>query len=204
MAVVLVILSLLIGGMILPLTAQREIHNLADTRKLLADISEALYGYAASHTAGSGKPYLPCPDTDGDGKENRPDKTCTSQEGTLPWADLGLGRLDAWNNPIRYRVSAAFSSSETGFSLKTVGDLRVCETSACTAVIAGSLPAVLVSHGKNGALATTNADEQANIDGNSDFVQHTQTDGPAGFDDIVTWLPPTLLFQRMVNAGCLP
>ncbi|MFN3717118.1 MAG: type II secretion system protein, partial [Thiobacillus sp.] len=90
MAVVLVIVALLIGGMILPLSTQMELRNVSETRKQLNDIAEALYGYAASHVASDGRPYLPCPDTDGDGLENRSGSTCANQEGTLPWATLGL------------------------------------------------------------------------------------------------------------------
>ena len=202
MAVVLIIAALLIGGMILPLSAQQDLRYVAETQKQLNDIGEALYGYAASHAAGDGRPYLPCPDTDGNGTENRNGAACASQEGTLPWADLGLGRQDAWGNPFRYRVAPAFSNSANGFALMSAGDLRVCTSAACTATLGMNLPAVILSTGKNGAGATTDADELENLDGDTDFVQRTGSAG--GYDDIVTWLPPSLLLQRMVNAGRLP
>jgi prepilin-type N-terminal cleavage/methylation domain-containing protein len=202
MAVVLVIVALLIGGMILPLTAQQDLRYVAETQNQLSDIGEALYGYAASHAAGDGRPYLPCPDTDGNGTENRSGAACTSQEGSLPWADLGLARQDAWGNPFRYRVAAAFSNSGNGFGLMSSGDLRVCASAACTATLGTALPAVILSTGKNGAGGATDADELENLDGDTDFVQHTASTG--GYDDIVTWLPPSLLLQRMVNAGRLP
>jgi len=202
MAVVLVIVALLIGGMILPLSAQQDLRYVAETQKQLADISEALYGYAASHAASDGRPYLPCPDTDGNGTENRTGTACTNQEGTLPWADLGMARQDAWGNVFRYRVAAVFSNSTTGFALMSAGDLRVCTTAACTMTLGANLPAVIFSTGKNGAATTTDADELANLDGNTDFVQRDGNTG--GFDDIVTWSPPSLLLQRMVSAGRLP
>lgn len=202
MAVVLVIVALLIGGMILPLSAQQDLRYVAETQKQLADISEALYGFAASHAASDGRPYLPCPDTDGNGTENRTGTACTNQEGTLPWADLGMARQDAWGNVFRYRVAAAFSNSTTGFTLMSAGDLRVCTSAACTMTLGANLPAVIFSTGKNGAATTTDADELENLDGDTDFVQHTGNAG--GYDDIVIWLPPSLLFQRMVSAGRLP
>lgn len=202
MAVVLVIVALLIGGMILPLSAQQDIRYVAETQKQMADINESLYGFSASHAANDGRPYLPCPDIDGDGVENRTGNACTNQVGNLPWADLGLGRQDAWGNPFRYRVAAVFSNSATGFTLMSSGDLRICTTAACTMTLGANLPAVILSTGKNGAAVPTDADEIENLDADTDFVQR---DGSAGlFDDLVSWLPPSLLLQRMVNAGRLP
>ena len=202
MAVVLVIVALLIGGMILPMAAQQDIRNASETQKLLAEVGEALYGYAAGHAAGDGRPYLPCPDTDGDGAENRTGATCVNQEGNLPWATLGVGQQDAWGNALRYRVAAVYSNSSIGFTLQPAGNnLRVCTSSACTTELASAVPAVILSRGKNGAATPTDADELENIDADDDFVQHT----PIGsFDDIVTWLSASVLLNRMVAAGRLP
>lgn len=199
MAVVLVIVSLLIGGMIVPLSAQQDQRYVADTQQQLANIGDALYGFAASKS----RPYLPCPDTNADGLENRTGNTCTDgvQDGGLPWATLGVGRQDAWGNPFRYRVAAAFSDSSDGFTLPTPGVLRICEASACATPLATELPAVFLSHGKNGAAATTDADELENLDGDDDFVQRSQS---GSYDDLVVWLPATILINRMISAGRLP
>jgi prepilin-type N-terminal cleavage/methylation domain-containing protein len=204
MAVVLVIVALLIGGMVLPLAAQQDIRNATETQKLLADVAEALYGFAVSHAANDGRPYLPCPDTDGDGLENRSGATCVSPEGTLPWATLGIGRQDAWGNSLRYRVAANYSSAATGFALIPGGtnNLRVCTSSACTAELATALPAVILSLGKNGAITPAGADEQENVDGDDDFVQLAQAS--ASYDDIVIWLSANVLLNRMVATGRLP
>lgn len=192
-AVVLVIVALLIGGMVLPMSAQQDIRANAETRKLLADVSEALMGFAACHAASDGKPYLPCPDTDNDGLENRTGSACTNQSGTLPWADLGLGRQDFWGNPLRYAVTDVFSSKAAGFALLSVGNLRICEDSACTAMLASAVPAVILSTGKNG-LPTP-------VDTAGDFVERTHD---ADHDDVTAWLPPPLLISRMISAGMLP
>lgn len=202
MAVVLVIVALLIGGMILPLSAQQDLRYVTETQKQLIDISEALYGYAASHAAGDGRPFLPCPDTDGNGTENRTGAACTNPEGSLPWANLGLGRQDAWGNPFRYRVAATFSNNISGFTLMSAGDLRVCATAACTTTLGINLPAVILSTGKNGTVTTADADELENLDSDTDFVQ--RVGNTTGYDDLVVWLPPSLLLQRMVTAGRLP
>lgn len=49
--------------------------------------------------------YLPCPDTNGSGYENRETSgTCKDREGGLPYAELGFQESDAWGNPWYYRV----------------------------------------------------------------------------------------------------
>lgn len=201
MAVVLVIVALLIGGMIVPISAQQDLRNVAAAEKLLADVGEALYGYAASHAATDGKPYLPCPDTDGDGMENRSGNACANQHGDLPWADLGLGRQDAWGNVPRYSVTDVFSNSATGFTLLSAGAWNVCEESACTTPYASAVPAVVFSRGKNGAATSTDANELENTDSDIYFVQRTH-DG--SFDDVLVWLPSGILTNRMISAGKLP
>lgn len=216
LAIVMIIMALLIGGMMVPLSVQRELQNSRETQKQLADISDALIGYAASHQATDGKPYLPCPDTDDDGLENRlVDNTCSNLEGRLPWGDLGVGGTDAWGNRFRYRVVAAYSSKVAGFALGQAASLRICEDSTCTKVVANDLPVVIVSHGRNGAgafntsggtnPAPVGADEISNQDGNVDFVLRTPSDAAGSeFDDLAAWISRFVLFNRMIAAGKLP
>ena len=215
MAVVLVIVALLIAGMMIPLSAQQDIRLRQEADRTLADIREALLGYAASHTASDGKPYLPCPDVGDDGVEDRAATpgACSSQEGRIPWVTLGMARLDPWNNRYRYRVSAAFSNSAVGFTLTSAGDLTVCaDSTACAgSTVASAVPAVVLSHGPNGAgafdtkggsnAAPTGADELENTNLDATFVSKTSD---AAFDDIVTWIPPTVLVNRMITTGKLP
>lgn len=216
MAVVLVIVALLIAGMVLPISAQQEIRARQDTERTLAEIREALIGYAASHAASDGKPYLPCPDTDNppDGIQDRAASpgACVAEEGTLPWTDLGLGRNDAWNNRFRYRVKDGFANSSAGFTLNnSAGNIEVCADNACAASIAGSVPALVLSHGPNGFgafntsgganAAPTDADELENTDADARFVSKTP-DG--NFDDLVVWVPHSMLINRMLTSGRLP
>lgn len=212
LAIVLVIVGLLLTTLMPPLSAQMDQRSYNETTLWLNEGREALLGYAMTHTAVDGKPYLPCPDTDDDGLENRAGTTCTAQEGRLPWADLGISRWDSWSNRIRYRVHTSFSDSSTGFTLATAApNLRVCAASGCAASLATALPVVLLSHGKNGAgafntsggtnTAPTGADELENADADNDFVSHTPT---TDFDDVVVWLPASILYNRMITAGRLP
>ncbi len=219
LTIVLIIVALLTGGMLVPLSAQRNLQDIRETQRQLSDVLDALLGYAAAHKAiGNGKPFLPCPDTDNDGFENRDGNTCVNQEGSLPWADLGVGREDAWSNRFRYRVVAEYSNRQVGFALGQTGaSLKVCEDSVCTStkVIANDLPAVIISHGQNGAGAfnasggtntlPVGADEISNQNGDNNFVLHPPSNVTGNeFDDIVTWISPFILFNRMIAAGRLP
>jgi prepilin-type N-terminal cleavage/methylation domain-containing protein len=233
MAIVLVIVGLLVSAFLIPLSAQRDLKDYAETQKSIEEIKESLIGYALNSTAtdGSGRPYLPCPDTDGDGLEQaRAAGVCPSQEGRVPWSTLGTASADGWSNRFRYRVHPNFSNSTTGFSLTSTATLRVCTTTACAPTIGTGLAAVIVSHGKNGYGARNNSntvnavpaaisgDELDNINGRNnpsagnsnldtadtadvDFV--SQTFSPT-FDDVVAWIPTYILFARSVTASKLP
>lgn len=213
LAVVLAIVALLIGGLLMPLSAQDEMRRTAETQKTLKDIHEALIGYAASHHASDGKPIFPCPDTDNDGLPdlNGAGDDCASQEGRIPWVDLGVGLSDPWGNRFRYRVASVFTKQLTGFTLGTSGDIRICSDAACATRIATAVPLVVLSHGRNGAgafnadggvnPAPAGANEKQNVDGDSDFVSTTPA---SDYDDIVLWLSPNILFNRMIAAGRLP
>lgn len=217
LAIVLVIVSLLAGGLMMSIGAQMELKDRAETQQRLQDARDALLGYAATHSAADGKPYLPCPDTDGDGLENRSGTTCTSDDGVLPWNNLGVAALDAWGNRFRYHIHNNFSRTDVGITLTTSApNLQICDQAACSSTVATALPAIIISHGKNGfgavnAANTANpappgADEIENTNGNRNFVSHTPT--PAGsdneFDDMVTWLSPNILYNRLITAGRLP
>jgi len=55
MAMVLMIVGLLLGGMLVPLSAQMDQRNVTDTRKQLDEIQQALIGFAIVNGR------LPCP-----------------------------------------------------------------------------------------------------------------------------------------------
>lgn len=243
LAVVMAIITLLIGGMIMPLSAQRDGQAANETQKKLAEIQEALLGFAIANGR------LPCPalanlKTGTDAAAGLEGTTgtgsallCTYVVGVLPWATLGVAETDSWNNRYSYRVTQEFARGATGqtsftgtgcppaanpqsaaFALCSQGDLTV-KTAASASTLAGNSPAVVISHGKNGngaytSLGTqlpigTDADEQDNqLTGaagttmaNANFISNTPT---ATFDDIVTWVSPNVLFNRMIAAGKLP
>jgi len=53
MAIVLVIMTILIGGLAVPLSAQIQARRVAETNKTLEEAREAIIGYAMSHTVSS-------------------------------------------------------------------------------------------------------------------------------------------------------
>jgi prepilin-type N-terminal cleavage/methylation domain-containing protein len=200
MAIVLVIIGLLVSTLLAPLSAQRDLKDYSDVRASLEQIREALYGYALSHPAIDGKPHFPCPDTDNNGTENRTGAACTASEGTLPTQELGLLGTDSWNNKFKYRVTPAFANAAVGFTLTSIGDITVLDASGGNVIVA-SIPALVMSRGKNGGVAAVSADEIENSNLDSIFVNHELL---PTFDDVVVWIPPNILFNRMVTAGKLP
>lgn len=234
MAIVLVILGLLMAGLMPSLSAQMESQHINETRKYLGEIQEALIGFAISN----GRLPWPACGTIATGQTNAGIELspasaaaigCTSDTAVVPWATLGTGETDAWGNRYTYRVSSDFADAigdatyggctpsappaQSTFALCSSGNLNVLSAATGGTNLATNLPAVIVSHGKNGAGAYTaqgallpagsNADELENSHGavNSNYVSHPPT---PEFDDLVVWISGPILFNRMVTAGKLP
>ena len=246
MAIVLLIVVLLLGGLVPTLSGQVDQRHNTETIKQLDEIQQALIGFALIYGR------LPCPAIVGSNGLENPTTggNCTYFGNStnagydyLPAATLGLAGtnsagllMDAWGNPIRYAVSSSNSTtpaysyvftttgqmSNVGISNLTPTNLNpsllVCSAasasnSSCTSgfTLASNAVAVIYSTGKNGGAGGTGADEAENLNpkavdnhGNV-FVSHTfsQTSGNQ-FDDIVTWISPNVLINRMVAAGKLP
>lgn len=206
MAVVLVIIGLLLATFLTPLTAQMALRNNSETRAELSEIREALVGYALSHSALDGRPFLPCPDTDGNGTENRMGAVCVNVVGQLPFSDLGLIGNDSWNNSFIYRVTQTYADSAVGFGLTTAGDITVLNAAAGGNIIAVNVPAIVVSLGENGnAALVVGADQLENTDGDVIYVNKDFSANAVNpYDDLVTWVSANILMNRMVTAGRLP
>lgn len=119
LAVVLIVVAFVLGGMLLPLRTQIDARKVEETRAQLATIKQALIGFAQVNGR------LPCPTIDGRNGVELPlgvvagEFGCNAGEalrahGFLPAATLGLSGavddvndllLDAWGNPFRYSVS---------------------------------------------------------------------------------------------------
>ena len=218
-AIVLVIVGLMIGGLVTPLTVQLEQRKVADTQQALNEAKEALTGYALRYG------YLPCPAVSAvSGLADRRGARCSGERraGFLPWATLGLRQSDSWNNLFRYSVTPAFSDSERQFTLGTPRDISIVTRNGgalLQATALNDIPAMIMSHGKNGFGATgvqgqrqavpfsSNVDERNNASNATTFISRAASGSqqPGGeFDDLVVWLSPNILFNRMVVAQRLP
>ncbi len=234
MAFVLVIVTLLLGGLLVPFATQVEQRRIAETQKGMEEIKEALLGYAVANGR------LPCPVSptanpmNGDAPPSC--SASTAAYGFLPYATLGVNRADGWGRLYRYAVSPNFSAT-IPFVLPTAscpgsspcGTIVVNTRDAAGTVssLSSGVVAIVISQGKNGysgvnsdgsqlaLLTDTTSDEYANfIGGGLTFFSRIQTgprspckDGttaPCEFDDLLTWISPNVLFNRMVAAGKLP
>ena len=108
--VVLAILGVVFVGFSGGFGAIYHSNKLTNTEKDLGHIKEMLVKFAVVHK------YLPCPDTDGDGVEDRTlvstafgnIERCNATAGRVPFVDIGLKESDAedgWGNAIRYAVN---------------------------------------------------------------------------------------------------
>ena len=158
--IVLAVIGLILGGSLLTLGIQIRDGGRLDEQNQLERIREAVFAYALrqntefrylqsaaspllNYEIPAGRPYLPCPDIDGDGLEDRlsvdisrgisPANPLTSRElieqggcleygGVLPWATLGVPPSDQWGNRYTYRVDLAFANSILGFGPETRAD----------------------------------------------------------------------------------
>ncbi|MDZ4141164.1 MAG: type II secretion system protein [Methylotenera sp.] len=175
MAIVLVIMGVMLGGLVVSLSAQMDIRNYNETKQKIATIKEGLLGFVVSNRR------LPCPDTDGDGVENlaaplivndvpaAPQSTqtfaCTNLEGLLPFQTLDADRMDSWSNQFSYRVAPAFSTraivwSANGATGNIVGDTYFTLSSSgnITVQTRGDNPATAgITEGKFISNLTSNA-----------------------------------------------
>lgn len=193
-----------------------EQRQIAQTMTLLNEAREALIGFALANG------QLPCPaaattvsGAAGAGLAPAPGALgCANLAGVLPWATLGVSETDAWGNRFTYRVSQVFTDAAPTFTLSSVGDMGIGADS--------NVPAVVISHGKNGNGAYSmqggqlalgaDVDEQDNqltgaggaSTANTTFVSKTAT---ATFDDLASWLPyqpGAPFYQGMASIGTPP
>lgn len=261
----------------MPITAQVEQRNIAQTKATIEAVKEALLGYAMANGR------FPCPAVEGATAveafaPNPPyavqgtavNGICLSftngaafgfnaNQGFVPGVTLGITPtdnngyvLDAWNNPIRYAITAvtadAVNVPSQSFVFTSTNGMKNANSGACpncgmswipnqtasngitanqtllsicntaTGIAGGACSgaatritegAVLVvySLGKNFVTGGIGTDEAANLNADAAFIDHEPF--PSGnangeYDDIMSWLSPSTIFNRMVQAGQLP
>lgn len=214
MAVVLVIVGIMLGGLMIPLSAQMDQRNYTETKKNLEEVKEALIGFSVLNGR------LPCPSTEVDptninyGEEDVSCNIAPVAEGFLPWKTLGVAEVDAWGSKRRtsadpwtgywrYRVNRNFSDAASLFTMltptNTLDSLMVQNSAGATLTSSTERPIAiffsvgknLVPDGHNASFEVTNGIYESN-------------ELSATFDDVVIWLSRPLLMNRMVAAGKLP
>lgn len=215
MAIVLAIVALLLAGLLPTISSQIEQQRRNETRKQLAEIQQALLGFAIMNGR------LPCPI---DSTITNPSAVGYGQEvvggcagvpappdGYLPWKTLGVSETDAWGSKRtsagdpwtgywRYRVDRSFSNAVPPlFNLNTgfTDNLSVIDIGGNPLTSAEHPVAIVFSTGPN----VTADGENTTANFNSIY----QSDNPSpNFDDILVWISRPQLFNRMVAAGKLP
>ena len=186
LSIVILIMGLILGGLAMPLSVQRENARLKDAASQLADVEAALAGFALANG------YLPCPATPAsNGTAAASGGGCTRQHGFVPASTLGLSGtrnddnllLDPWASPLRYSVSASDTDADGNWDFTSPGEMRdvtvaalvpdlaVCRTAAgsspgscadAASTLTDSAPFVLLSLGKDWAASSGN-DQQENV-----------------------------------------
>jgi prepilin-type N-terminal cleavage/methylation domain-containing protein len=220
-AIAMLVVSMLLAGLLGPLAAHLEHRYSEETQRALDEAREALLGFAMANGR------LPRPAaSDSDGTERTPDCVTNADcTGYLPWAVLGTARSDAWGKLLRYSVTKGFANGAGApLTLSSAGVKRVMtRTGPDTYILADQVVAVVISHGQRNwgrgidgsdfaDASASNADEDANAthDGQSatPFYARTASSSSSAnggeFDDLVVWIPQTLLASRLVSAGHLP
>lgn len=209
LAVVVAIFGLILGILVVPLSTQFDQQRIGETQRQLESVREAIIGFAITNGR------LPCPadatiaaGMPNAGSENRAGSACAAAQGALPWAALGVPETDAWGRRFTYRVTLAFADDpaagmQASFLITDPADITLTN-------IATFLPAMVVSHGKNGLggyqtsgtqIAGAAGDESENSDNDATFVSRPHA---PDFDDQVAWVSSNILKSRMVASNRLP
>lgn len=204
LTIVLIIVGLLLGGMLIPLSAQTDIRYRSDTAKALTDIREALIGYAivngrfpcpADQTKQTATGGGTCPTAAGCEAYGGSGAAlaCTSASGVMPWTTLGVPETDAWGNRYTYQVTLNFARgipqttfactpsvapTNAAFALCTPGDISIytaAPTSGGT-VLASGIPVAVVSHGKSPVGAWTTSGIKITGAAGTDELENTDDD----------------------------
>ncbi|WEJ62261.1 type II secretion system protein [Thiomicrorhabdus lithotrophica] len=101
-SIALTILAILSYGAVGALNKVGDFDDYVENKVYLEKVQESLLTYVQVNS------FLPCPDTDGDGVENRELAApfeCSDKDGQLPYLDLGVNPTDIWNQPLYYAVN---------------------------------------------------------------------------------------------------
>jgi prepilin-type N-terminal cleavage/methylation domain-containing protein len=160
MAIVAVILSILSIQLIHSRAINEDYDRQRENRSLTLEAKTLLISFVQTNG------YLPCPDSDNDGWENRTGNQCTATSGKLPHLMLGAPPDDAWNERLFYQVNTHAnttdiedSNSAASYFSATAAPLFTLNTPP-TGVIAGAGTLTVCSESETSQCnASTNSDD---------------------------------------------
>lgn len=197
LALVIALVGLFMGGLLIPLSRQFENSKAQTTYTLLAQIKQALINYAVMNSR------LPCPASlQATGEEDC--SLCSGgtlcEIGGVPWAQLGVGRYDAWGEtfdasqqlkyPFQYRVVDAYVNLFTLDNL-AASSLAIDDVQRETRMT--DLAAVIIYCGKDGECTS-----EAHTCGS-----YTCYSKSSKIDDQLIWLSTATLAEQLVISGKL-
>lgn len=240
MAIVLLIIGLLLGTLLSPLSSQFERDQRKAAQTNLQEMKQALLGFALANDR------LPCPATPNSVGAENPigGGACNVQHGFIPATTLGLSGgkngdnllLDPWSNPYRYSITNSNTSAFTTVNSMSITkmavlapDISVCTTTAgstannCANIVTtltSNAVAAIYSMGKEWASTPVSPEQQENqgttlgggplginypIANDIVFVDRDYSNAVGiEFDDILIWISPNILYNRLVSGGRLP
>lgn len=233
LAVVLVIIALLLGGLLVPLSTQQEIEKRKETTSQLNTIREALI----SHVLIYGR--LPCPDYDNDpaaagyGQADEPCSAPTNDaasDGYLPWKTLGVSAHDGWGAPWqdaatprlghwRYRVERDYTDNAALLMNYSNENSNACTAGTAPPAFPKDCIAIWNTAGqtlfavKERPIAVVySVGPNGQADGQNASYEPNRASSPTyqadnasvGFDDQLIWLTRNSLVAPLVAVGKLP
>ena len=126
LAIVILIMGLVLGGLAMPLAVPRENARIRDSQTQLEVIRDAIEGFALVNG------YLPCPATPASSGVASPSGGgCTEQHGFVPATTLDIGGvrngdnllLDPWGSPLRYSVTASDADANGSWDFTAPGEM---------------------------------------------------------------------------------
>ena len=213
LAVVLAIISVVMGMGLRMANAMLENMAASDTRAKQANIKTALIAYLRTNRR------LPCPASTAavpsGSEESAP---CPDSFGVVPWITLGLSRdaaLDGWGNFISYKVQPSWMALSTLDMNQVSTPTLAISVQEAGASITQYAVVVLISHGSNGygaasakvsgRASTTGAttEEITNAAAGTTYALRPAAANVAAFDDVVSYLLQQDILAPLANEGTL-
>jgi len=216
-AIVLLVVSFALGSILIPLSSTLEQKSINKAITQVSELKQAIINFVITNG------YLPCPDTNLDGQEDRAGGgNCNNVFGTIPYATLKSPHdFDPWGQPFIYRVTAVFADTTNGTACGTAStniSIALCSgvdadinvqgwnlASSTATQLATGVPAIVLSTGKSlGVSLSALESENTNNDNVFNKADYGGANSSMPFNDIVAWISANELIGELVRSQQLP